>query len=95
MLSQDNPEHKPMSSKDLIRPNPRDYRPAKKAAYNPYLSSDKASSDKWGQGLMLTPHGTARTNAWKNQNMGLMGDTSTPPVIRSAPTTAPVIEVRQ
>ncbi len=40
---------------------------------------------------MSTPHGTARTNAWKNQNMGLMGDISTPPVIRSAPITAPVI----
>jgi hypothetical protein len=91
MLSMDNPEYKPMSSKDPIRPNPRDYRPVKNIAHNPFLSSDRAPSDKWGQGLMSTPHDTARSNAWKNRNMGLMGDTSTPPVIRSASMTAPVI----
>jgi hypothetical protein len=62
MLSEDNPQYKPLRSK---RPNPRDYRPVKNVAHNPFLSSDKAPSDKWGQGLMSSPHGTARTNAWK------------------------------
>ena len=73
MLSEDNPQYKPLNSKVLKRPNPRDYRPVKNIAHNPFLSSDKAPSDKWGQGLMSSPHGTARTNAWKNRNMGLMG----------------------
>jgi hypothetical protein len=95
MLSQDNPEYKPKALKVNNRPNPRDYRPAKNTAYNPYISSDKAPSDNWGQGLMSTYQSNARTNAWKSQNMGLMGDTSTPPVIRSAPITAPVIRSAQ
>ncbi len=58
MLSMDNPEYKPMSSKDLIRPNPRDYRPVKNTAHNPFLSSDKAPSDKWGQVLQHASRGT-------------------------------------
>jgi hypothetical protein len=91
MLSQDNPEYKQKGSKVNPRSNLRDYRPVKNIAHNPYISGDKALSDKWGQGLMSTPQSIARTNAWKGQNMGLMRDTSTPPVIRSAPTTAPVI----
>jgi hypothetical protein len=47
MLSEDNPQYKPLNSKVSKRPNPRDYRP-KNIAHNPFLSSDKAPSDKWG-----------------------------------------------
>ncbi len=46
MLSMDNPEYKPLGSKVLKRPNPRDYRPVKNVAHNPFLSSGKAPSDK-------------------------------------------------
>jgi hypothetical protein len=84
MLSEDNPQYKPFKPKASKRPNPRDYRPLRNVAHNPFISSDKAPSDTWGKGLMSLPHGSAHTNAWKSQT-GLMGDTTTPPVINSTP----------
>jgi hypothetical protein len=42
MLSEDTPGYKPKVLKVNNRPNPRDYRPAKHTAYNPYISSNKA-----------------------------------------------------
>jgi hypothetical protein len=88
MLSHDNPEYKPRVPRiTKPNPNPRDYRPAprKNIAYNPYASGDKAPSGKWGQGLMSTTTNTSQHDAWRNQNNGLMGETSGAPVI-SAPT---------
>jgi hypothetical protein len=92
MLSQDNPQYKKKGPRiTKANPNPRDYRPApvKNIAYNPYASGDKAPSDKWGKGLMSAPLGTSHLNAWKNQNNGLMGETSNAPEIRNAPLSAP------
>ena len=90
MLSEDNPEFKqkgpPVNTRD--NPNPRDYRPlkAKNIAHNPFASSDKAPSDKWGKGLMSSAQGSSSVNAWKDQKNGLMGETSPrTPTIRSAP----------
>ncbi len=93
MLSRDNPQYKSREPKiTKPNPNPRDYRPApkKNIAYNPCASGDKAPSDKWGQGLMSSTTNTSHHNAWRNQNNGLMGETSSAPVIsapmiRSAP----------
>jgi hypothetical protein len=88
MLSHDNPEYKPRVPRiTKPNPNPRDYRPAprKNIAYNPYASGDKAPSGKWGQGLMSTTTNTSQHDAWRNQNNGLMGETSSSSVI-SAPT---------
>jgi hypothetical protein len=90
MLSEDNPQYKPLKPKVSKRPNPRDYRPLKNVAHNPFISSDKAPSDKWGQGLMSLPHGSARTNAWKNKQISNAPEISSAAVISSAPKT-PVI----
>ncbi len=92
MLSRDNPQYRQKEPRiTRTNPNPRDYRPVPKRniAYNPYASSDKAPSDKWGKGLMSSPLGTSYLNAWKNQNNGLMGETSNAPEIRNAPASAP------
>ncbi len=80
MLSKDNPEYKNKREKVNTRPNPRDYRPVKSIAYNPYVSGDNAPSDKWGKGLMSSTQGNSRIAAWKDQNNGLMEETSTTPV---------------
>ena len=90
MLSEDNPEFKPKGPPVNTRdnPNPRDYRPlkTKNVAHNPFASSDKAPSDKWGKGLMSSAQGSSSVNAWKDQKNGLMGETSPrTPAIRSAP----------
>ena len=95
MLSRDNPQYKPRVPRiTSTNPNPRDYRPAQKKniAHNPYISGDKAPSDKWGKGLMSSTQNTSHHNAWKDQNNGLMGVTSprtqaitSAPKIRSAP----------
>ncbi len=92
MLSRDNPQYRKKGPRiTRANPNPRDYRPVptKSIAYNPYASGDKAPSDKWGIGLMSSPLGTSHLNAWKNQNNGLMGETSSAPEIRNAPLSAP------
>ena len=95
MLSRDNPEYKPRVPRiTRTNPNPQDYRPAakKNVAYNPYISGDKAPSDKWGKGLMSSTQSTSHLNAWRDQGQGLMGVTSpntsmikSAPMIRSAP----------
>jgi hypothetical protein len=97
MLSRDNPEYKPREPRiTRTNPSPRDYRPAtkKNVAYNPYISGDKAPSDKWGKGLMSSTQSISHHNAWRDQGQGLMGVTSTAsstsmiksaPKIRSAP----------
>ena len=98
MLSRDNPEYRPREPRiTKPNPNPRDYRPAQKKniAYNPYISGDKAPSDKWGKGLMSSTPSTSHLNSWRNQGHGLMGETTSTtsstsmiksaPMIRSAP----------
>ena len=96
MLSRDNPQYRKREPK-ITRPHPnsRDYRPVprRNIAHNPYVSGDKAPSDKWGQGLMSSPLGTSHLNAWKNQNNGLMGETSNAPDIRNAPSSAPATRI--
>ena len=88
MLSKDNPEFKPIrsvqSTQSRSNPNPRDYRP-RPIAHNPYISGDKAPSDKWGKGLMPSTQGSSGVTAWKDRNNGLMGETSpSTPTIRNA-----------
>jgi hypothetical protein len=93
MLSRDNPQYRPKEPRvPRSNPNPRDYRPhiKKNIAYNPYASSDKAPSGKWGQGLMSSTPSTMH-NAWSKQGNGLMGETSNVPEIRTAPSSAPTI----
>ncbi len=80
MLSRDNPQYREREPKiTRPNPNPRDYCPVprKNKAYNPYISGDKAPSDKWGKGLMSSTLSTSHLNAWKDQNIWFDGSNFT------------------
>ena len=88
MLSKDNPQFKPKRKVQTTQPrnDPRDYRP-RPIVHNPFISGDKAPSDKGGKGLMSSTQGSSCVTAWKDQGNGLMGETSpsVPAIIRSVP----------